>query len=45
MVVIEKGLGHELLQFHREHEKKYKKYKASEGLTKNEIKSILETNP
>ena len=41
LLVIEKGLGPDLLQFHIEHNKKFKSYKADEGLTKKEIKKIL----
>lgn len=39
--VINRGLGKELLQFHEEHNKLYKSYKETEGLTKREIKRIL----
>jgi predicted metal-dependent peptidase len=41
LLVIEKGLGEQLLQFHREHAIEYKHYKSSEGLTKHEIKMVL----
>lgn len=40
-IVSKKGLGKELLQFHTEHNKMYKSYKNSEGLTKYEIKKIM----
>jgi hypothetical protein len=41
LLSIERGLGDALIQFHTEHEKDYKRYKPSEGLTKREIKKIL----
>jgi hypothetical protein len=41
LFVIERGLGFDLLQFHKEHNKIYKSYKADEGLTKKEIIAIL----
>jgi hypothetical protein len=41
LLVIQHGLGKELLQFHEEHNRKYKSYKRHEGLTKFEIKKIL----
>ena len=41
LLLIERGLGTALIQFHTEHEKEYKRYKLSEGLTKREIKVIL----
>ena len=44
LIVVNKGLGEELLQFHAEHNKKYKAYKPNEGLTKKEIKNLLQ-NP
>jgi len=40
-LVIERGLGQALLKFHDEHGKTYKAYKASEGLTKQEIGALL----
>jgi hypothetical protein len=41
ILVVERGLGKALLQFHQEHGKNYKSYIASEGLTKREIKKLL----
>ncbi|MYY43932.1 hypothetical protein [Elizabethkingia anophelis] len=41
LLTVKKGLGHHLLQFHIEHNKKYKSYKKSEGLTRQEIKKLL----
>ena len=41
LLVIERGMGEELFQFHKEHGKKYKAYKASECLTKHEVAKIL----
>ena len=41
LLTIERGLGNTLIQFHKEHEKDYKRYKPSEGLTRREIKKIL----
>lgn len=38
---IKRGLGSELLKFHTEHNKRYKSYKKSEGLTREEIKRLL----
>lgn len=43
-LVLEKGLGDELLQFHREHEKRFERYNASEGYTRKEIKEYLKKN-
>jgi len=39
--VIDRGLGQALLQFHHEHNKEHKSFKANEGLTKREIKNQL----
>ena len=43
ILVIERGLGKALLQFHKEHGKEYKSYNASEGMTKREIKKYIES--
>jgi hypothetical protein len=43
LLVIQHGLGKELLRFHEEHNREYKSYKKNEGLTKWEIKKILRT--
>ncbi len=40
--VIKKGFGKELLQFHKEHNKRYKKYKKKDGLMKKEIQKIID---
>jgi hypothetical protein len=40
-LAIVRGLGEDLLQFHREHNRKYKSYRSDEGLTKHEIKKLL----
>lgn len=40
-IAVQRGFGTHLLQFHEEHNKKHKKYKASEGLTPKEIKVLL----
>jgi len=40
-LVLKRGLGKELLQFHNDHNKTYKSYKADDGLTKREIKLFL----
>jgi len=41
MEVIKLGYGHGLLEFHGRHNKKYKRYKKTEGLTHKEIEDIL----
>lgn len=40
-LVIERGLGPELLQFHREHKVDHVPYLSNEGLTTKEIKKML----
>jgi hypothetical protein len=40
---VKKGLGKELLQFHSEHNRNCKSFKASEGLAKYEIKKLMKT--
>lgn len=39
--VINRGLGNELLEFQKFHDKYFEKYNESDGLTKKEIKRIL----
>ncbi len=41
LVITEKGMGKELLQFHREHNKNYRAYKPADGLTTREIKQLI----
>lgn len=41
MLVVERGLGTDLLQFHKEHNREYKPYRANEGLTTGEIRKLL----
>lgn len=41
LMAVRRGFGNELLEFHRLHNKKYKKFNASEGLTTKEIRQLL----
>jgi len=41
MLVIQRGFGENLYQFHVEHNKDYKAFKKNDGLTKKEVQSIL----
>lgn len=41
MLVIQRGFGENLYQFHVEHNKDYKAFKKNDGLTKKEVHSIL----
>lgn len=45
LLVLEKGLGNELLAFHNFHEKKFRKYNKKDGLTRKEIEKILKQEP
>jgi hypothetical protein len=44
MLVVERGLGRQLLLFHKEHGKKYKSYKSCQDLTKGEIRQRLKSD-
>jgi hypothetical protein len=39
--VINQGYVEDLLSFHEEHNKKFKKYKKGEGLTTKEVESFI----
>lgn len=41
LLAMERGFGKALLAFHQEHNKKYRSYNGDEGLTKREIKKLL----
>jgi hypothetical protein len=41
LMAVRRGFGNELLEFHRLHNKKYKKFNSSEGLTPREIRELM----